>query len=260
MPFPKSPVESYSDECTVLMFYGVAPSPESICGFWNVAGRWFQGMGCPPDKAAIRGLGYGRKWTSFDTANTKLENKSFADITAAAMVCLTPKARIPSNDYLVYAEFSSVFRYISFVARTSILPLSKSTMLPFVQELVDIVKPSYGIAYSRLHSLGPVSYGLGMVHGIGPDRSESENICRWVGGMSNQVWQNGLLRDVYPLNFLSGPHLKRPVGAVTLEQWIMEDVQRGQLEHLDDRLWFWEVPAANLEAIRKTLQAENIIF
>lgn len=264
---------TYSEDCTAVAFYGISAGEDAFAGFYECATKWFQRLGYPPDKMAIGSHERTAKWKPFLRSDAKLRQTGFIGVTNIEIVSLVPKARIPLEDYLLEAGLFSKQLCATIVSRSQIAPLSREKMLPFVKFIVKTLKPAYGIGYTRPHRLGPGTYAIGICQGFGPkgwgvpgqisdeEEAEMEKISRWGHtGMPAKIWQRGLLRDVYPWNFLSGPHLKRSVGVVTLEQWIMEDVQRGHLEHLNDRLWFWEVPAINLEAIRKALQAEDIIF
>src|SRR5262249_36950910 len=160
------------------------------------------------------------------------------------------------DDYLLMASWSAKYLYACIVSRSSIVPLSRSAMLPFVQDIVGILKPAYGIGYKRDHRLGPAMYAVGICQGLGPggygvglseaEREEADSISNWGDGMASRIWQQGLLRDVYPWNFLTGHQLAKLVDSVPLEQWIRLDARRGTLDPLSDDVFLWEVKEHDL--------------
>lgn len=263
---------TYSEDCSALAFYGVGASENAVFAFYECMIKWFQQLGYPPDKIAIGRQGRDAKWTSFLRGNAKLQQTGFVGITNIEMVSLVPEGRIPVNDYLLNVGFFPKHSCATFVSRSSIVPLKRVDMLPVAKCMAKAINPAYGIGYTRQHRQGPAMYAVGICQGLGSnglnipgqmspkEEAEADRISNWGNGIEARVWDRGLLRDIYPWNFLSASHVRMPIGTVTLEQWITEDVQRGQLVHLDDQLWFWEVPAVNLGAIRKALQAEDIIF
>ena len=263
---------TYSEECSALVFYGIEPAVSSLAGFYNGINDWSQEVCCPFDKMSVHGTGYSRKWVSFEHGDAKLQKEGFNAITSVFVVSLTPDARIPVNDYLVTAGFSAKNSYADLVCRSSITPLSRAAMLPIAGTIIRSVKPTYGIGYKRLHSLGPAMYAIGIGQGLGPkgygissqltpeERAESERISRWGNGMLGRVWEKGLLRDVYPWNFLTRPHLVKQVGTISLEKWIRQDERRGRLEPLGDGISFWEVDDINMSSIRKELLEADVIF
>jgi hypothetical protein len=78
--------------------------------------------------------------------------------------------------------------------------------------------------------------------------------------MVKQVFREGLLRDVYPWNFLTLPQLTRQVRGIALEQWIQRDARRGKLGLLCDGVSLWEVAEANIPEIRQELRQAHVIF
>jgi hypothetical protein len=137
-------------------------------------------------------------------------------------------------------------------------------MLSIARPVAQALKPVYGIGYTREHRLGPELYAIGIVQGLGlsgPEDEEALIISKWSYiGMVNQVYRDGLLRDVYPWNFLTQPQLSRPVGAVSLQEWIQSDPRHGTLSVLCDRVCLWEVSEADIPDIRQKLRQADVIF
>jgi hypothetical protein len=143
-------------------------------------------------------------------------------------------------------------------------------MIAFARSIAEDVKPDYGISYTRKHRLGPLMYAIGICQGLGSggygvdltesEREEAESISRWGDGMMERVWQKGILRDVYLWNFLTHPHLVKPVGGVPFKMWIQQDVRRGTVNTLCDGISLWQVDEANLPSVRQSLHQASLIF
>ena len=190
--------------------------------------KWFGELGHPPDKA-----GYGPRICaqlgSFDRFNAKLAKKGFRKVTGLTLVATTPRAQIWSDDYYVTASYMGEDDELTadVVARSSVATLSATSLLPVARELAAILKPAYGIGYTRAHRLDPEFYAIGMNvdrDDLTPDELAEQD---WIGTwgetlFTDQVYRKGILRDVYRWNFLTRPHLKKKVGGVPLDRWIRQ--------------------------------------
>ncbi|MBN9565641.1 MAG: hypothetical protein J0G29_06085, partial [Alphaproteobacteria bacterium] len=70
----------------------------------------------------------------------------------------------------------------------------------------------------------------------------------------------GMLRDVYPLNFLSQAHLANQVEGMPFDQWVASDLARGTLNPLTDSMWSWRVEEDNIPAIREALRPTGLVL
>jgi hypothetical protein len=259
-----------SEECAAVAFYGVESTADAVAKFYRSVVEWFGSIGYIPDKLAVDGPGHSGKFVSFARANTKLLKHGFHDVVSIEFICLMDNANIWGSDYVLSAHYSEKYSVIDVVSRSSIAPLSHAAMLPLARRIVEAVKPGYGIGYTRDHRLGPELYAVGICKGLGPsgngvglsqaERDEAENISFWTNGMGAHVWRQGLLRDVYPWNFLTQSHLDRSVDGIPLRRWIEQNVQRGTLSSLSDGVLLWEVPEDDLTLVRERLHASNAIF
>ena len=121
---------------------------------------------------------------------------------------------------------------------------------------MHVLKPEYGIGYIRESNLGPTLYAVGLVEGLGledEDDLESINISFWTEARELHIWRQGILRDVYPWNFLTAPQLSRPVNGVPLEEWIVSKPGRGKLSCVSEGTALWEVDVAELPEVRRAL-------
>jgi hypothetical protein len=131
------------------------------------------------------------------------------------------------------------------------------------QELLDFAAratDAYGYVFYMKRSGGPFYYNGGALFGDSRQRTgeEGDNICAWPWP---ERLPHVLLRDVYPLNFLSRPYLDLPVGGTTLERWVRADEPaRGTLEPLNESVTTWRPPVGNIPLLREALFRAGAIF
>lgn len=259
-----------SEECSVVAFYGIDTKAEAAAAFYQAAVRWFTELGHPPDNLSAHGPGHSGKPASFARVNAKLQKAGFAGVTNLSVVAMTPDGQIPLSDYLVTAYWSAQFSCAFMAARSSLATLSPTSLLPVAQTLVQVLKPAYGIGYTRKHRFGPTMYAIGICEGLGAggygidlseaERAEADSISRWGDAMAVQVWRKGILRDVYPWNFLTQPHLTQKIGGTLLEEWARQDTWRGSIIPLDAGVSLWEVKEVGLPDVRRALQQAGVVF
>jgi hypothetical protein len=254
-----------SEECSSVAFYAIQPSPKAAEQFYRAIGKWFKDLGSPPDKISVAGPGHSSKLVSFATGAAKLEASGFTEVVVAELVSTAPDAKIWGRDYLLTASYDARSgRLIAdVVARSSLATLSATSMLPIARLLIQELQPAYGIGYVRSHRRGPELYASGVGRGLtlsAPDREEALRISRWCDGIAEQVWRNGLLRDIYPWNFLTPPHLGTRVEGASLRDWISEDARRGSVSEMPNDVVLWEVPASSIPDVRTVLRDAHLIF
>ena len=124
-------------------------------------------------------------------------------------------------------------------------------------------RSQYGYAYQHKFSQGPDFYAVGSLGGRDrlPDE-EREKINRWnnVYCMPDGIYTLGDLRDIYPYNFLSTPHLERDIFGQPLRQWIESHSSRGKLTPLTDTLWSWHLTPDQISPVRNALAPTGIIL
>jgi hypothetical protein len=264
--------EIISEECSVLAFYGIGEREDQKAYFFDTMTQWFEKLGYPPNRLSIRGLGHSGKAISFTRGAANLRKTGFKEISTIGMYSMPPKWDFLINDCLLYASYNNDTRYdgrskfsdMTVAARSSIASLAHDSLLPIAQTLVEELKPDYGIGYKGLKSKAPSLYAIGLNYGAGassgPEYEESVNIGRWSDGMEQHVYRGGILRDVYPWNFLNRKQLDMNVGDISLEQWIQQDDNRGSLNPISKDLHLWEVQDANIPALKIELCNVDLIF
>ncbi len=249
-----------SSPAAVVAFYGISSDADAMREFCSALTAWMAGLGHPTNRVTVHKAGR-RKKAEYRTTDTIMK-EGFRDTVALTLAALPEGAEIPMRDYSIEA-CCSVDGSFAFVAvRTSIATLSQDELLPMARQLVGFLQPAYGTGY-----VGNSSYAIGINEGSeddefsGPRYEEKLTVSRWGDmGMIEEVYRQGIVRDIYPWNFLSSVHLERPVSGTTLGEWIREDRARGSLERIREGAWFWEVASENLAAIKGALRDTGVIF
>lgn len=256
----------FSDEVSVIAFYGIDPSPEAIRCFYLQALNWFEVLGYPIERMAVEGPGFSGNYRTFKRTHPKLQKVGFSSINSFSLAALLPDGKFPLFDFLIDITCITDNKPVAYIAvNSSLLRLPSEAMFRMADSAIECLKPIYGIGYRRSRQDGPTLYVVGIGQGIGPSSGKAyEEAVRhghWGRlGMDRQVYREGVLRDVYPWNFLAVPHLTAQVNNRVLQDWIQEDEQRGHLKPLNDDVWLWEVNEENRLAVRSTLWNAGIIF
>lgn len=255
-------------DCSALAFYGVAAEPDAAARFYQLVLRRFGGWGYPPDHLSVGRSGRPGKLAAFAPGDAKLRKLGFGDVDSFEVVAALPDARTLSHGYYVTAGLNRAPKRLvaSIVARTAIARLGPGSLLDTAREAVEILGPVYGIGLRQAHARGPEFYVLGVNYGSqdafsGAAYEEEVNVSRWSNvGMSERIYDRGLLRDVYPWNFLTAPALERDIGGRPLRAWITADAARGTLEPFAGDSWLWSVPDDAIPRVRGELLAADAIF
>lgn len=251
-------------ECSALAFYWKHTGEPRAAGFYQVVVEWLKSIGHPPTRIGVDRKGVSGKIVNFSGMEAKLKTQGFADIIGIELYTMDCDER-PKWEYLTKSCYSDSESYAVVAARSSLATLSQTSMLPLAQAMIRELKPQYGIGYTQSLSQGPDFYavGIGVGDGIGLSESEREEAlrrARWGDAMTEHIWDQGLLRDVYAWNFLTQSHLSRPVNGLPLKQWIMHNPGYGTLVPVAEGISIWEVPTTRITDIQKTLWDADILF
>jgi hypothetical protein len=258
-----------SENVGVVACYGIEHSPAVAREFLQFLVDWFQEMGYRPNKGAIYGIGREGKALPFGPWAKKLQKINYASVDGFEFYATLPHARVSWLDSYVWGHYegNKGGTYASVAARCSIIDLGSLTTSQKTWHLLRLLKPRYGIGFSRPAQSGPSSFVFGVPCGppgsglTGADYEENVRISRWGDvGMPQQVYLEGLLRDVFPWNYLTGPQLAREVNGIPLKEWIRQSTGRGTLTQAGEGVSVWEVSETCIAAIRDTLRRAGVIF
>jgi len=140
--------------------------------------------------------------------------------------------------------------------------------LNYFEGLLDriglLVKLCYGIGYLRSFELGPDIYacGMGTTSGFSDEEmAEADRIGSWFRErLAGNRHLSGYLRDVYPLNVLSEPHLSRRVDGIPLAEWISQSQKRGTLRELPGNACVWRIDESNVDGVRAEMIKTGLLI
>lgn len=126
------------------------------------------------------------------------------------------------------------------------------------QFVADHAAFCYGYAFTAAYGLDLETYGPGLATS-GAICPELEDPYAWpkellqaMPAPAARPHRKGMLRFVYPRNFLSEPQLRMPVDEVDLQTWIRRE-RMGRLEKLENQLWAWDLNAQEVNSARLAL-------
>ena len=245
-------------------FYGLK-NPKSIDSYYNAVVQWFSEKDCLPDKLSVNGKGFSGKPTAFKRTNERLLNTGFQDVESLSIIAMLEDGEYPLTDWKMTATLSvGKCSYIILGINSANAGLNDSSDI--VQTTAKLMKPCYGIGYYREMEFGPSLYAIGINYGMhdvfsGPEYDKKLKISHWGSvGMNEAVYERGLLRDIYPENFLTKPHLSRTVSGIPLKKWIAEHTNRGKLTTITDQMTLWSIDDSEIDQVRDSLKDEDIIF
>jgi len=251
------------DQCTVVALYGLHTDSNALSHFHEELLQWFQRYGAGPDKMAIQGKGYTGKVGAFARTDSQLRKRGFDDIESIALFSMLAEGTIPVRDWRMTAEVALTPSCAVFAAHTSMV--DEQGMLEIARRAIAQLQPDYGLGYLRESRLGPAMYGMGVSYGInafsGPEYDESVNISRWGDtAMPQHIYREGILRDIYPNNFLTEAQLARSIEGVSLASWIQQDSGRGSLAEFQDNVSLWSLNDSEIAYVREVLEKAGFIF
>ncbi len=248
------------DEHVVLAFYGISPTRGSMPMVFDKALEWMGRFGCSPN---LMGSTLHNGYLRFRTSEKKARNNKFTNVEYFEVVSLEEGARNDSEGticticYRIKTQRRFGFLIVDFKA--DLIHGRYAEFLEVAKEACSLIKPDYGIGYFRMFGWGPLHYAMGIADGDIPDE-EGDRITQWLEAVRYDLYDKGLIRDVYPWNFLTLPQLNAKVRDLRLEDWIRQDPRRGTLSPFTDRVKLWEVKDQDIPKVRQVLFDANIIY
>lgn len=169
-----------------------------------------------------------------------------------------------------FAVLSSGKKVLSFMYDSRGIGIEIGLLADLVFRLSSLVQITYGYGFQRQFSKGPGYYIYDFQYGLDrasvEDREEARRINLWrderVDYLSPGSFRHlsGLLRDVFPFNILTMPHLSQKVEGVRFDEWIAAREDRGRISPIAKDVWGWVVPDRLLPEIRTSLQAAGLLI
>ena len=254
---------SHSDLRAIVAFYGCQISHDRLERLYDGLLSWFDALHAHPGKLGIRGEGFTGKVGAFRTNDSRLRKAGFAKVEGLSLYCLKPGGEVPLWDWQVSAEVVAQGAICTIGASPSHAALPGDALRMASEIAIKALTPKYGIGFRREMRLGPSLYATGLVQGLQPwgeERLEADRIAAWKMGNRNKVYEHGILRDLYPWNFLTDLQHGREIEGKSLKHWIEAHPEFGTLSALADLMLLWEVQDSALSRVRTTLQNAGLLF
>ena len=256
-----------SSLANALVLHDFQKSSVDLKGWFYSIEEWFQQGDLTPTKMAFTGENgvKGRSNIKFSNGKKRLENCNFEGVDNIWIAALLPQVGTEMFDFI----FSADLHYHPRGAATMVLcwddqiiKFNRDYLEILVKDLYSYLKPAYGYGYQREFRYGPSFYPFGMTGGNTASIEEKNQIAKWqieyTG--SHGSYQAGMLRDIYPINFLSKPHLIQKIGTQTLQDWIESTPEHGSLNNLNNHLWSWWVPEDQIVVVREDLRSTGLLI
>lgn len=255
------------DPYSAIAFYGIDSSARSARAFFNVAVAWMKRKGIPPDLASLRGEGFSGKTARFATVQSRLGKHGFRHLEGFCLVALRTGGREPIVDDVGSVGWGRRPLYACIDASAAVTSFDEAEMLALSKRCVRALRPAYGIGFTMPHRRCPGLYVGGVNYlstgtlPVGKEAEEASRVSSWGNiGMPFEVYRDGVLRDVYPWNFLTEPHLARQIEGAVLPEWIEKDPNRGSIEELGEGVWLWRIDEASIPGVRASVWNAGLVF
>lgn len=215
---------------------------------------WFHKGGLIPNRIS----GVNGKTIKFENGKKRLERESFAGVgkDGVWIISTPPKVGTEMFDYIFAVDMHGVCE-----GRRTLVLCWDDQMIRFDRDYIDnlakdlyrFFEPAYGYGYQRLFKQGPSFYPFGVIAGLEYGEPERKLISKWGNEYSYEDgdYKTGLLRDIYPINFLSQAHFVQVIDGQPLKAWIESSPNHGELKQLAENLWSWWIPEEKISAIRE---------
>ncbi len=249
-----------------LVLHDLKRNPIDLKGLFDYMEDWFLKSRVIPTHMGLIGdnAGKGMSVIQFNNGKRRLEKFNFEGFRSIGIHAL-PHNWDNTSDYLFYA---GIYSHPS--RRQTLILCWDDQIIPFEREYVEnlakqidpYIKPAYGYGYQREFEQGPSAYCIGGLRGIDSFSEEADQITKWGNeyGGSKGRYRTGLLRDIYPVNFISEEHIMERVGNFSLQEWINLSPNHGELRALNDHLWSWHVPSQDILLVRESLLSTGILL
>lgn len=223
--------------------------------------RWMEQYDYPPN---TMGLPHSGKYLRYNNGKRRLEKEKYQveniDFYAGGEA---------GTDYAwkLVAYFSKDHRTTYLCFDEDVETFSREVLEELLMNLCQFCSPKYGIGFQREKKYGPGAYVRGISHGLklayedAEHGKEDNRITKWLDVYrGREGYKTGDLRDIYPFNVLSQPHLDRIVNGHRFQDWVQASSERGTLKQVSDTLWTWWVEPDKIPAVREALAPSGMIL
>lgn len=258
--------EFEEEMCFMVSLYGIELDPADIVPLIGDVDQFLGAAGLPASHVSVSARGFGKKPLLFDKAWKRLQKSTPGAVQSASVFSFIEGWESSLRDWTATCDIFPELACFQLGASLVSMPDAEQQVIAFIRDSRSRIRPAYGIGFFRERGRGPACYGIGLGYGrhfplsSDPGYEERKLICRWSDGMRDAVWNDGLLRDVYPYNLLGARQLERDIDGRSLRDWIRADESRGTLGECPDGCALWTVPGEQLDALRRELAPTGALF
>lgn len=144
---------------------------------------------------------------------------------------------------------------------------NRNFIVKIISNLSSTAEVPYGFA-CKLPSSGLRSYDYIDAQTFFAPMFNYENPSLWKlevpsyknNGIAPKRYLKGMMRLVYPYNFITTKHLNNKIQNSTLKNWIINNSNNGDLIEITDDLWIWCVDEVNLERVNLDCLIADILI
>jgi len=222
--------------------------------------------GVPPDMVALGADGVSPNYSALNRRQRLLSDRTLSRAQSVSLVRMAEGGHRVNIDW-VWATRLSLWKKSTVIGVRDSDHRSREALLgdEMRSYIFDQLRPSYAYEFRQPMKSCPLMYASGgVVWGDRlsklPDR-EGQTDTRWPKDRDRAV-AGGVLRDLYPKNYLGPQALGAPMGftGATLEQWIRSDSSHGSLSLSHVGLTLWAPPVSKIPELREHLYCHGRLY
>jgi len=254
-----------AEMCLAACFYGIQLARADAVPLLGDVAELMRAGGLPPTHASVGGRGFGRKPLVFGRAFKRLQRADPADLDSIGAYHLH-EGWTTRGDWRACSEIIHRLAYFDICLSLVAIPDAEERVEVLLGRWLKRLRPAYGIGLFRARGQHPEMYAIGLGGGSPLDfsavaRLETRATNAWIDGMKQAVYDQGILRDVYPLSLLTERHLQRPMdGGDSLAAWIARHPSHGTLSPCQPGYTLWRVAPERIPAVRKELAGRGALY
>ena len=252
--------------CRAAACFGFDQSSATLRSIYLGLVELYAEVGVPADRLAVRAFGFGEHPLRFSRAHSRLAASDWKGFQCCELYSLLPGGTIP-NEHWQLRTILSVMKNESFgtYALSELLPEGDLVQTETWRTAVASARPAYGFSFACRRQQGSEYYVAGLKLTIRAVESQrvrdlERRVGRWSDSENRQPWTRGILRDIYPQNLLTAPHLGYRVGETSFADWVAASADRGRLSDYAGGMTLWEVDDAQREEVGPALLRAGMLF
>lgn len=253
----------FTHSCACLALYDWQGDMNTV-QFHALARSFFDANGVVPNICSVPRPDDSSETTSYSTMENRLRSKALPVDALLLYHTLPDYAQLVFGWDVTASIDCREERTMAFCCDPTLRGIELEYFDGLLDRIANIVPLCYGIGYLRTFEQGPDIYADGM--GAGSDFSdegeaEADRIASWFHErMGENRQRTGYLRDVYPLNVISEPHLSQRIDGLALADWIAQSPQRGSLRSLPGNASVWRINESQVAHVREQLVKTGLLI